>query len=389
MISKSSVLCLSTIVCLTAFDATYAASSIELYESSVPTDYTARASVSEQYTRAFLKESIALAPELEKVKPIAQTDFAGWVISNNLIVGSTSQNWAKGFDLVKNRTIWWHKIEGGLSAPAKISGNWALLSDKSGNLYKVDIVTGKEVWKTSVSSFVTSEIAVAGSSCYFVTADQHLYHVNYQSGEVVWLYDGGRPSGLSVRNTAAPLIQKEMVLFGKSDGSVEGVDQKTSKLMFASEVGYSDSDFKDVIGPLNIIGDQIIVSRFDGLLASISIRTGETVWEQKLPPISARSYRQNRLYLGFVNGDVRVYSADKGEQIWRFQGLGSVSQIVVGEKAVYTSSADGNVFAIEPSKGELLWSYSLGGFVNTPPFIYDKAVFFSTGIHHLYGFSIE
>ena len=333
--------------------------------------------------------SIALSKELERLKPVGQLDHAGWAVSSDLIVGSVDPNWATAYSITKRRFQWWLPIEAGLTAPPKVSGSWVFLSDRTGSLKKVEVLSGKVVWEASFGSFTSRQLAISGTQIFLVTADQHLYSIDFHTGKVNWVYDGGKPTKMSVRTLSPPLLQSGLVFFGKADGSVDGVDQISGKRRFSTNVTYTEAQFNDVVGDVVLLGKTLVVSRFDGVVAGINIETGMKEWEKRYVSLVAAKFREGRLYLGGVQGDVIVLDVSSGKEVWKFAASQAISNLTVGEKTLYVSTAEGRVFALELSTGKLIWLDDLGGHVMAPPFIYSKSIYYSTGISHLYGFSLN
>ncbi len=108
-----------------------------------------------------------------------------------------------------------------------------------------------------------------------------------------------------------------------------------------------------------LCGDKVVVGTGNGLLRAFRSRDGEAVWEYKH---GKRIYHTpstdgERVYFTSSKG-VTAVSADKGEEVWRFdvkQGDGPVwADAKLG--LVFTAGENGQAYALDAKSGEDKWS---------------------------------
>lgn len=332
-----------------------------------------------------------MAPELDRTKPLGQADYAGWTVSSDLLIGSIDNEWVGAFSTKDRSPRWWLKGPAALTAPPKVFGSWVVLGFQDGTLMKVEVQTGKIVWQTTLDTFVARGFELNGAVLLAVTASQILYGIDYQTGKTNWLYDGGFPESLAVRSLSAPVVYNNLVYYGNSVGEIMAVDLQTGKLDWRYNPEYSTDRFRDVMGELVVLNNRLLMSRYDGLVAAISLSGKERrmLWNKKISTVAASAFRGDRYYVACVNGDLYAFQVSDGQEIWRVATGSPISQLTVGEHAVYLSGTTGRVTAIEISSGEIQWQDDLDARILSPGVYIDRDLYFATERRNLYGYKIR
>lgn len=127
-----------------------------------------------------------------------------------------------------------------------------------------------------------------------------------------------------------------------------------------------DKDTKDTVlgGGLACDGNGLYVATSHGLIIALNLQTGKKIWEYKhnVPLRIAPSVKNNRLYIIDINNQTLALSASSGKSLWSHQGiaestcfLGGASA-AVSDSAVVVSYSSGEVYALSPDNGYVLWS---------------------------------
>ncbi|MHC4800141.1 MAG: PQQ-binding-like beta-propeller repeat protein, partial [Planctomycetota bacterium] len=87
------------------------------------------------------------------------------------------------------------------------------------------------------------------------------------------------------------------------------------------------------------------------------------------------TYRHDAERSGFTKGQVPV----KLKQAWERKLGGKLSSVVVGDNRLFVASIDiHTVYALDAKTGAVLWSFSAGGRVDSPPTVYQGRVLFGS-----------
>jgi len=136
-------------------------------------------------------------------------------------------------------------------------------------------------------------------------------------------------------------------------------------------------NIKDVHqGPI-IWDNRLVVSSGDGFLLALDLNQGEAAWTfqagQRLT--AAASYGHGRIFQPADRGWLFAVSPDSGRELYRVKLDGPiVSAIAVADK-VYVAVMTGQVYALEPADGSIVWTTDLGHPIWTSPTVANGRVF--------------
>jgi outer membrane protein assembly factor BamB len=283
----------------------------------------------------------SLNPKLDRQKPLAALDPAGFTINSGVLVGAFGDEWIGGMPLATKRVQWWIDAKSTLTAPPGSFGGSVVLGFRDGKLTRVDAVSGKRFWTSDLDSFTERPLLLNGTTLYVVTAAQVLYAIDFQTGKTLWVYDGGFPDGLSIRAAAKPVAFDNKVIFGTASGELIAVTAETGKLAWRFNPAYTTARFHDYVGEMVVRSGKLIVARYDGLVAAIDLAGSQRniLWQEKLPGITASAYRGDKYFVGALNGDVYALDPDNaGRRIWRQMTGTSVTRPGSGVETVTFSS---------------------------------------------------
>lgn len=121
-------------------------------------------------------------------------------------------------------------------------------------------------------------------------------------------------------------------------------------------------------GRISILG-----TREDGLITALDSRTNKQVWQKEVPyPAGFGSgllaTAGGLLFHGGTDGFFRAFDSKMGDEVWRFQtGFGAdapaVTYEIDGEQYV-AIAAGGPRDGVKELKGDLVWSFKIGGRLN-------------------------
>jgi quinohemoprotein ethanol dehydrogenase len=117
----------------------------------------------------------------------------------------------------------------------------------------------------------------------------------------------------------------------------------------------------------------ILGAREDGLITALDSRTNKQVWQKEVPyPAGFGSgvlaTAGDLIFHGGTDGFFRAFDSKTGEELWRFQtGFGAdapaASYEIAGEQYV-AIAAGGSRDGLREARGDLVWSFKLGGRLN-------------------------
>jgi outer membrane protein assembly factor BamB len=344
-----------------------------------------------QAQRPFRLNFLKFDPELDWLKPLALSDASGFIVNSEVLIGQVANGLVGGLSLSAKQVIWTHRSTTNMTAPIGNFGSWVVCGFRDGTVKKIEALTGSEVWSQTLTSFTDRGFLLAGTTLFVLTGAQVLYALDFQTGEILWLFDAGFPDGLTVRGAAKPIVHDGKIIFGVASGELLSVSGSTGKLGFRYNPAYIDGQFHDVVGEMVVQNNQLIVSRYDGLLASINIGSSsrEVTWESRLPGVTTSKFRGGRFYVGALNGDLMAFNIKNGKRIFRQPTGSPLTTITVGETSIFTSGSDGQITAVDQASGRIRWHDNLGSPVVAPPVLFEDVIYYTTSLRNAYGYRIH
>jgi len=332
-----------------------------------------------------------LSPMLDKEKPLAAFDPAGYAINSGILVGSFADQWIGGMALSTGRFQWWVESKASLTAPPSSFGGSVVLGTRDGRVTRLDALTGKILWTANLDYFTERPFLLNGTTLYAVTAAQGLYALDFQTGKILWIFDGGFPEGLTIRGGARPVVYENKVIFGTASGELIAIAVDSGKLAWRYNPAYNSARFHDVVGEMVLRGGHLFISRYDGIVAAIDLSGSvrNIIWQETLPGVTTSVFRGDRYYVGCLNGDVYALDPDNLRKVWRKVTGVAVTTLTAGESSIFVGGTAGRVTALEARTGNIQWVDQLGSAIATPPLVEANILYFSTGMKNLYAYKIK
>jgi outer membrane protein assembly factor BamB len=294
-------------------------------------------------------------------------------------------------DPKKGQKIWTYSGDVPVSAPLLLNRDHIYAAFSDGAVVRLDRRTGSVSWKATVPSLVSRAMTVSGGKLYFVTGAQELGALDVQSGKQDWIVDTSKSVGVQIRSNAAPLIDEGLVIIGTSGGRLEGFDGKTGIRAFSTSLGSVEGRFSDIIANPMILGQLIIVARYDGLVAAFDRRSPDKapIWKVRGAPITEARTFAGGVYMTTANGELTSINPKDGTSIWKTKVGDSLSVLELRETSVLVAGPTGVVAQVDRQSGEVQWQELLDSKIIQLPIYFDDAVWFSTGLGNLYGYFIR
>ena len=344
--------------------------------------------------RPFRAGLLRLNPLLDQEKTLGISDGVGWATVGETLIGAPDGKSIAAIRVPTGVPVWWNPVLAPPTAQPTIFGSTVVVGLRNGAVQKLDVSTGKKIWEAQLDTFTERPFVMAGTTLLALTSTQLLYALDFQSGKVLWLYDGGFPEGMSVRPGASPIVNENEVIFGITSGELLAINLQAGKLVWRHNPSYKESRFHDVVGQLIVKDQRLLVTRYDGFVASIDISNAskqdfKTIWSDEVSGITTSSFRDGRIYVGCINGDTYAYDSSTGRRIWRNQTGQSAASITPMEANVYVGGTDGRLTAIEPMSGVTLWHDDLEAEIATPPVLVQEMLAFPTSLRNLYLYKVR
>lgn len=280
--------------------------------------------------------------------------------------------------------LWRFKTGGGILSTPAISDGTAYFGSKDGNVYAVNASDGSLKWKLETGREVLTSPVVADGSVFIGSSDSFLYSINASDGKRNWrrkLADTEKYSGIY----SSPAYKNGSVYISGKNGIVYSYDAESGGrnwFMLTSSAIYSSP---------SLSGTTLFVATYERILYAIDTEKGTRLWRKRLQdwPYSSISISGTTGYLGLKNGDlleIGLFKRGKVKVLTTFPNAINSTPVKTEGGLIFVGSEDSNIYAFDPSGGDVVWSYKTGGGIHASPAVADGALYVGSKDGYLYAF---
>lgn len=278
-----------------------------------------------------------------------------------------------------------------------------------GALYKVAAADGRLIWRFSTNAEVARRPVLLGGLLYVVNANDTVLALKPSTGQLVWSRHRAPAMGMETAGYSGPLVWRDKVYLGFSDGNVAAFDKKTgddrwptvdlaaeAEEMLGELPQYLDVDTTPVAGVVDA-QPVVYVGSYVGGVHALDADSGGPVWhnpavagvtelmawEQPGHPISGGSTMNvpPRRLLIACTGTTGLWALNPstGEEVWRKTlPRGGVSAPVAVEGALAVSASQLGVFLVSPIDGGIIDGIHVTDGVSMQPAAFGSRLFVVT-----------
>lgn len=272
------------------------------------------------------------------------------------------------------KPLWSFKTEDEIRGTPMIFQGSLFIGSYDNNLYGLNAADGKFQWKYPTDGGIVSRPAVLDGNIYFGSEDKRLHVVSARSGKVVWTYYTNGP----IRSS--PRIAEGHIFIGSDDNNLHAVNLNTGRLAWRFETADPVRSTPFVLNEFVYIGCE------SGDYYAIDFR-GTLKWRfhAKRAITSSTVGTPQALYFSSVDSTLYALDPRNGWVIWRFRlGKPSISTPCVADEFVFVGAADGFIYAVETKSSKEIWRFRTEHQVNGSPVIYKDSIYCGSVDGNLY-----
>jgi eukaryotic-like serine/threonine-protein kinase len=272
------------------------------------------------------------------------------------------------------KPLWKFKCEDEIRGTPTISQGSLFIGSYDNNLYSLNAADGTFQWKYPTEGGIVSCPAILDGNIYVGSEDKLLHVVSERSGKVVWTYYTDGP----VRSS--PRIAEGHVFIGSDDGYLHAVNVNTGRMVWRFE---SADAIRST--PL-VLDDMVYFGTEAGDYYAINFR-GELKWRFRAKRAVTASTVGTKQAIYFTSMDSALYALDpsNGWVLWRYRlGKASISTPCIADDLIITGAADGFIYAVEARSAKEVWRFRTEHQVNGSPVIYKDSVYCGSVDGNLY-----
>lgn len=264
-------------------------------------------------------------------------------------------------DIRTGNLLWKYKAKEAIRASACFKDGMLLFGDDAGTFHAVNAADGTAKWTFEAGESIISSAIPVEKDVVFGSYNGNLYRLKAADGAMVWKY------GTEDKLHAAPAIAGENVLISGCDTRLHVVKLSDGSLVRKGNLGAPCGASAAIFGNSAFAGTQ------GNQVVGLDWTNGEPIWlfedkEKQLPFLASAAIADGLVVLGGRDKKVRAFDVKTGDVRWTVTTKGRIesSAIIVGER-VFLPTGDGTILAMDLRTGAEKWRYEAGGgFVGSP-----------------------
>ena len=230
----------------------------------------------------------------------------------------------------------------------------------------VVVAQGKKLWQTQLSSRVYTPPLVAGERVFVLLADRTVQAFDGATGRALWSQP--RPGEPLVLSQTGTLMAHQNTLVAGLSGRLTGFDPTTGQIAWdapmASSRGLNELErLVDIVG-LSSRHESLICARaYLAQVGCVDARRGQLVWSRAAQGDQGLGGLGPLVVGTEANGLVVAWQRQTGDRVWESDRLKyrRLSAPVMTDKAIWIADNEGQVYLLDPQKGQLIHRLSLDG----------------------------
>jgi len=255
------------------------------------------------------------------------------------------------FDIEGGRPVWETDTDAPIAGGPGVGDALVLVGTSEGNVLALDEETGELRWQAQVSSEVMAAPQARAGVAVARTVDGRLFGLNSDTGQRLWTYDRGVPV-LTLRGTAAPVIDRDIVLNGFDGGRLVALALQNGKPLWDTRVtvprGRSELErMVDMDSAPVVVDEAVYVASYQGSVASIDLFSGRVLWQRDMSS-----------HAGLAVDAQNVYVTDEQDHVWALDRYTSASvwrQTKLQARGVTAPAVIGDYLVVGDKEGYLHW----------------------------------
>ena len=244
-----------------------------------------------------------------------------------------------------------------------IQGDQIYAASNEGEVVALQLSSGKRIWRQELDQSVSGGIGVSGNRLFVGTSEGQVLALDAGNGSVLWRQT------LRGEVLSAPQSDGRVVVVQTYDGRAQGLDATTGDLLWTYDSNVPVLTIRGTSTPILRDGNAY-VGFANGRVVAFDAEKGTVEWELRVAIAQGRSEIErmvdidggleivgNELYAASYQGYLVAADVRTGRKLWQ-QEVSTVSGVSQGFSNVYVSDQDGTVSAYYRNGQGLRWAQS-------------------------------
>lgn len=284
----------------------------------------------------------------------------GLALAGDRVFASGDRGEVAAFDFQTGRRLWRTNTRLPLGGGPAVRGNLLVVGATDGHVMALNAADGKPLWTVLINGSVISAPAISDKLVAVRSVDGKLRALSLTDGHELWEAEQDVPS-LSLRGIASPVIVGKLVISGFENGKVVAVNSSDGSQVWEATVSapHGRTEIQrlaDVEGRVDVVDKDVYAVGYHGDVTMLALDSGQTWWAHKASSFRGLTLGNDAVYMSTADGHVVALNRSNGAVIWdqtalRYRGLTAVA---IGSDAVITADFQGYVHFLDKRTGAFL-----------------------------------
>jgi outer membrane protein assembly factor BamB len=284
----------------------------------------------------------------------------GLAVDGNRVFASGYRGEVAAFDLRTGERLWRTKTRLPLGGGPAARGNLVVVGATDGHVTALNAADGKPLWTVLINGAVIAAPAISDNVIAVRSVDGKLRGLSPTDGHELWEASQDVPQ-LSLRGTSSPVIVGDLIICGFDNGKVLAVNAGDGSQAWIATVSapHGRTDIQrlaDVDGPVYVAGKDIYAVGYHGNVTMLALETGQTWWSHEASSYRGLAMDADAVYMSTADGQVVALNRGNGAVIWRQPALAyrGLTTVAVSDDAVITADFQGYVHFLDRHTGAFI-----------------------------------
>ena len=284
----------------------------------------------------------------------------GLAVEGNRVFASGHRGYVSAFDLGTGHRLWRTKTRLPLAGGPAVRGNLLVAGASDGHVVALNAADGKVLWTVLINGAVISAPAISDNVIAVRSVDGKLRGLSPTDGHELWEAEQDVPS-LSLRGTSSPVIVGDLIICGFDNGKVLAVNAADGSQVWLATIAapHGRTEIQrlaDVDGPVDVVGKDVYAVGYHGNVTMLALDSGQTWWSHKASSYRALTVDNGAVYMSTADGQVVALNPSNGAVIWRQPALTyrGLTAVAVDNDAVIAADFQGYVHFLDKHTGAFI-----------------------------------
>jgi outer membrane protein assembly factor BamB len=253
-----------------------------------------------------------------------------------------------------------------LTAGVGVAENILVVVSNKGDVLALD-PAGRSLWKAQISGEVLAAPVISGGYVLLRTADGRVLALNRIDGKRKWVYQRP-PASLSLRSSAAVVVNRGTVYAGFSGGKVVAIELESGKATWEATIsvarGATELERIADVGGVPVVDDsRVCATVYQGRTGCVETLNGNVLWSREIASAGGVAIDGKYLYVSDSGGSIYALDKVSGATLWKQDKLvlrEPGTPLVLAGK-ILVGDVNGMVHLLSPENGELIGRVTTDG----------------------------